>query len=315
MQGSRRVLAAVVSGVVVFGAGCGGNDLARRGAPKPPPHTNTTAKVPVVSNPHLQAALLRSVARTTAVRTTRTSISVTVTGVGDEALATGAFNIAGTGVVDFANGNADLSLSVPLFDRLGGGGAVEQRVVGGVVYTKLPADVLRVAALPAGVRWLSLDPQQAGTELSALSQAQVDPAGQLAFLGAISADVRRINAGSVRGVRTTRYTATIDLGSTAPHVRRVSAVGEQLASFGSMIGARRLRVDVWIDGSGRARRVVVSVPLAPKSGTRAVAGFGSAAIMRIQTDYYSFGATVRVAAPPGTQVQPYSKLRIVAANG
>ena len=313
MRGSRRVLAAVFSGVVLFGAGCGGNDLARR-APQPP-RTNTTAKIPVVSNPHLQAALLRSVARTAAVKTTRTSISVTVTGVGDQALATGAFNIAGTGVVDFANGNAHLSLSIPLFDQLGGGGVVEQRVVGGVVYTKLPADVLRVAALPAGVGWLRLDPRQAGAELSALSQAQVDPAGQLAFLGAVSTDVRRIKAGSVRGVRTTRYTATIDLGSTQPHVRDVSAVGEKLAPFGSMIGARRLPVDVWIDGSGRARRVVVSVPLAPKSGTRAVAGLGAGAIMRIQTDYYSFGAAVRVAAPPAAQVQPYSKLRIVAANG
>ena len=138
-----------------------------------------------------------------AARTARTSISVTVTGLGDEALATGAFDVAGTGVVDFATGNADLSLSVPLFDRLGGGGAVEQRIVGGVVYTKLPADVLRVAGLPrVGALAQPRARRWPGPMLSALSQAQVDPAGQLAFLDAISTDVRRVGAGSVRGVRT-----------------------------------------------------------------------------------------------------------------
>jgi hypothetical protein len=312
MFGSRRVLAAVFIGVALFGAGCGGSDFARRSStPKPAAALRSAPKpVPVTHDPRLQAALLHSVTRTTAVHTARTSISVTVTGLGDAALATGAFNIAGTGVVDFANGNADLSLSIPLFDRLGGGGIVEQRVVGGVMYTKLPADVLRFAGMPASVRWVSLDPQKVGTDLSALSQAQADPAGQLAFLAAISSDVRRVGAASVRGVVTTHYAATIDLGA-----RRVAAVGAKLAQFATVIGTRRLAVDVWIDDSRRARRVVVSVPLSAESGTPAIKGLGSDATMRIQSDYFAFGAPVRVAAPPHAQVRPYDALGLDVATG
>jgi hypothetical protein len=312
MFGSRRVLAAVFIGVVLFGAGCGGSDFARRsGTPKPAAALSRAPKpVPVAHDPRLQAALLHSVTRTAAVHTARTSISVTVTGLGDAALATGAFNIAGTGVVDFANGNTDLSLSIPLFDRLGGGGIVEQRVVGGVVYTKLPADVLRFAGMPAAVRWVSLDPRKVGADLSALSQAQADPAGQLTFLAAISTDVRRVGAASVRGVVTTHYAATIDLGA-----RRVAAVGAKLAQFGTVIGTRRLAVDVWIDGSRRARRVVVSVPLSAESGTSAIKGLGSDATMRIQSDYFAFGAPVRVAAPPHAQVRPYDALGLDVATG
>ena len=318
MFGSRRGLAAVFIGVALFGAGCGGSDFARSSsAPKPATALRRAPEpVPVVHDPRLQAALLRSVTRTAEVHTARTSISVTVTGLGDAALATGAFNIAGTGVVDFANGNTDLSLSIPLFDRLGGGGVVEQRVVGGVMYTKLPADVLRFAGMPASVSWVSLDPQKVGTDLSALSQAQADPAGQLAFLAAISTDVRRVGAASVRGVVTTHYAATIDLGADDRTARNVAAVGAKLAQFGTVIGTRRLAVDVWIDGSRRARRVVVSVPLSAASGAPAIKGLGSDATMRIQSDYFAFGAPVRVAAPPHAQVRPYDALGLdVAARG
>ena len=318
MLGSRRWLAAVLVVVGCFGAACGGSDFTRRSAapPAPPaPPVPTTAKVPVVSDPLLQAALVHSVSRTADVRSARTSISVTVTGLGDDALAAGAFNIAGTGVVDFANGNADLSLSIPLFDRLGGGGVIEQRIVGRVVYTKLPARILRAGGLPATVQWLSLDPQGVGGEPTALSQAQADPAGQLAFVAAISTDVRRIGTASVRGVRSTHYLATIDLGPEGRGGRGRAAVGEKLSQLGALVRSRRLTVDVWVDGAGRARRVVVSVPLSPKSGAGAVAGLGVDATMRIQADFYAFGAPVRVAAPPRAQVRPFSTLRIGALNG
>jgi len=314
MFGSRRVLATVCIGVGLFGAGCGGRDFARGSSPAKPAPAIITAPAPVAYDPRLQAALLRAVTLTTEVHTARTSISVTVTGRGDEALATGAFNIAGTGVVDFASGNTDLLLSIPLFDRLGGGGVVEQRVVGGVVYTKLPPDVLRFAGMPPAVHWVSLDPQQVGTDLSALSQAQADPAGQLAFLAAISTDVRRVGSASVRSVPTTHYAATVDLGADDGSARRVAAVGAKLAQFGAVIGTRRLAVDVWIDGARRARRVVVSVPLSANSAAPAIKGLGSDATMRIQSDYFSFGAPVRVAAPPHAQVRPYDALRIDAAG-
>src|SRR5438445_2789688 len=137
MLGSRRVFAAVALGIALVVAGCGGADFSRRAVVSAPEGTSP-ATSPRVRNPVLQAAVLRSVSATSAARTARTSISVTPTGLGDDSLATGAYDIAGMGVVDFKSGNADLSLSIPLLDRLGGPGTIGERTVDGVVYTKMP---------------------------------------------------------------------------------------------------------------------------------------------------------------------------------
>lgn len=311
MLGSARTRAAIVLGVALVVATCGGTDFSRRTVV--PAANNAAPTVPkvVTRNPALQAKLLRSVSATSAARTARTSISVTLTGLGADSLSTGAYDIAGTGVVDFAKRDADLSLSIPLLDRLGGGGAIEERILGGVVYTKVPAGVLRAAGLPASVGWLSLDPKHAvGADPSALSQSQVDPDGQLAFLAAVSDDVRTIGDEAVRGVATTHYAATIDLVPDSRGGARMAALRAKLAQLRSAIGVRGLALDAWLDRAGRVRRIVVSVPLSPLSGAAGVDHLGSDAMMRIQGDFYAFGTAVRVAAPPQTQTRPYGALRI-----
>ena len=311
MLRSARTRAAVVLGVALVVTACGGSDFSRRTVVPAGKNVASTAPTVVTRNPVLQAKLSRSVAATSAARTARTSISVTLTGLGDDSLSTGAYDIAGTGVVDFVKRDADLSLSIPLLDRLGGGGAVEERIVGGVVYTKMPAGVLRAAGLPATVRWLSLDPKHsAGADPSALSQSQVDPAGQLAFLAAVSDHVRTMGDEPVRGVATTHYAATIDLVPDSRGGARMAALRAKLAQLRSVIGARGIALDVWLDRAGRARRIVVSVPLSPRSGAVGVDHRGSDATMRIQGDFYAFGAAVRVAAPSQSQTRPYGTLRI-----
>jgi hypothetical protein len=311
MLGSARTRATVVLGVALVAAACGGTDFSGRTVVPAGKNVAPTAPTVVTRNPVLRAKLTRSVAATSAARTARTSISVTLTGLGDDSLATGAYDIAGAGVVDLVKRDADLSLSIPLLDRLGGGGAVEERIVGGVVYTKMPAEILRAAGLPATVRWLSLDPNDAaGADPSALSQSQVDPAGQLAFLAAVSDDVRTIGDEPVRGVATTHYAATIDRVLDSRGEARMTALRTKLAQLRSTVGARGLALDVWLDHDGRVRRIVVSVPLAPRSGAVATDHLGSDAMMRIQGDFYAFGTAVRVAAPPQSQTRRYGTLRI-----
>ena len=312
MLGSRRTLAAFSFGVVVFGAGCGGSGFGRS-TPAAPTTTAPRATVPVVvtHDPALRAVVVRAVPVTAAAHTARTSISVTLTGLGDDALSTGAYDIAGSGVVDLASGDADLKLSIPLYDRLGSGGVIEQRTVRGVAYTKLPADILAVAGLPPTVRWLSLDPNQAAAgDPSTLSQSQVDPAGQLAFLASMSDDVRTMGREPVRGVTTTHYAATIDLTKGGGAANRTAALRRTLARLGSGVYTKRLAVDVWLDRVGRARRVVVSVPLDPKAGSSSAGSLPHDSMLRIQGDFYAFGTPVRVTAPPQSRVRPYSALRI-----
>lgn len=132
---------------------------------------------------------------------------------------------------------------------------------------------------------------------------------------AVSEDVSRVGPEPVRGVRSMHYAATIDLGHDQS--RAAATVREHLAPLGAAVGDGRLALDVWLDGAGRVRRIVVSVPLrsAAIAGAGDIAGPGPQASMRIQTDFFGFGATVDVAAPPHAQVRPYSTLRIAAANG
>ena len=239
----------------------------------------------------LQARLRTAVDRTVAGRTAQSSISVTVTALGNHTFGRGTLDVAGTGVVDLRSGDAALVLSVPRFDRITGGGMIVQNIVRGASYLELPPAIIRAGGLPSSVRWLRLDPHASfGADASALVQAQVDPAGQLAVPERkISVDVRRIGLEAVRGVPTTHYAGTLD-------------------------GPARHTVDAWLDGAGRVRRVVVAIPL-PKAVDAAVGPPVTGATMRVQADLYAFGVPVSVAVPPKAQVRPYASLHLPAVSG
>jgi hypothetical protein len=298
---------AAVLGAVLAIAACGGREFDHGPAPSPPTAAASISRRPraAVSDVALQAKVVRAVARTRAARRARTSISVTFTGLGADTLANGAFDVAGSGVADLVGGDADLTLSIPLFDRLGGGGTVEQRIISGVVYTRLPAALLRKAKLPPTVRWLRLDPRTSGADRSALAQSQVDPAGQLALLGAASADVRAVGTESVRGIRTAQYVLSIDPARLTSSDPNQAAARAKVRQLGSLLAARPVIVDVWLDAPGRARRVVVSFPLAVRGDP---ATTGPDAMMRVQCDFYAFGVPVKVVAPGSKEVRPYSAL-------
>ena len=324
MAESRRVLAAFGVGIAAFGAAalgsaCGGSTFASRSAAAPVAPVApapSVSSVPIPPNAVLQAKVRESVARTIAMHSARASISVTLTGLGDAAVSTGAFDIAGTGLVDLRTGNADLALSVPRFDRVSGGGAVEQRIVSGVVYAKLPVAVLRQAGLPATVHWLRLDPRAIGTGGPAdLSQAQADPARALGLLAAASAAVRADGSESVRGVPCTQYSGSIDVSAARRATNLPAAVRTELTELGSVAGAHRVELDAWLDSAGRTRRVVVSMPLTGLSTQAGDAAVGPDAMIRVQADFYGFGGPVAVAVPPQNQVRPYNTLRLDAVAG
>jgi len=296
-----------VSGAAIAIAACGGTDFRHDPGASPPTAAAPTSRAPhaAVSHAALQAKVVRAVTRTRAARRARTSISVTFTGLGADTLANGAFDVAGSGVADLVGGDADLTLSVPLFDRLGGGGTVEQRIVSGILYTKLPAALLRKAKLPPPVQWLSLDPRASGADRSALAQSQVDPAGELAFLGAASADVRAAGTESVRGVPTAHDVLSIDPARLTANDPNQAAARARVHQLGSVLAGRPLFVDVWLDAAGRARRVVVSFPLAARGDP---ATTGPEAMMRVQSDFYAFGVPVKVVAPAANEVLPYRAL-------
>lgn len=301
-------------GAAVVVAGCGGTDFGSGAGAHLPAGRATTTLPPAVTAPFsaVRAKVVRAVARTQASKRARTSISVTFTGFGADTLASGAFDVAGSGVVDLVGGNADLTLSIPLFDRLGGGGSIEQRIVSRVVYTKLPAAVLRKAKVPASVRWLSLDLRAPAFEQLTLAQSQVDPAGELALLGSVADAVRTEGTESVRGAPTTHYAVRIDPADVSAGDRRNAALSAKLAQLGSALASRPVVVEVWLDADGRARRVVTTFPLAAPVDPAAT---GPDAMMRVQSDYYAFGVPVHVVAPAPADVRPYRALAPTTTPG
>lgn len=314
MANSRALRAGLAAALVLCVAGCGGSQFASgaNAAPRLRPTAPPTTRPAPVHRPALRAALVRSASTTRAAHTARTSVSVTVTGLGEDVFATGAFDVAGTGAVDLGTGDADLVLSIPLFDQLGGGGAIEERIVKGVAYARLPGSVLRAGGLPPAVRWLRVDGAPSrGASASTLSQSQVDPAGELAFLSAASDDVRPIAVEEVRGIRTTHYSATV-VQETGARAGSKSELAGRLGDVGARLGPGPVGIDVWIDGAGLARRIVVSLPLAD-AGLPVTAGVVPA--MRIQADFYAFGVPVRVVAPPRPQVRAFSALRLPSLGG
>ncbi|HUI48697.1 MAG TPA: hypothetical protein VL119_08370 [Acidimicrobiia bacterium] len=317
---ARNAFFLLVAGVCVSGlTGCGGSRyVTPRAQHVPAPSASTVAPTTIARNPALQWRVQRAAAVTTGAGTARVSVSVTVTGAGDRRIAIGVYDVAAVGVVDFATGDASLQLSAPVFDRAADGGRVEQRSVHGVVYTRVPVGVLRAGGFPPSVRWLSFDPRRAADAPSALVQPQVDPTGPLEFLAAISAHVRRVGTDSVRGWPTTHYASTVDVTGTpggkgpkgAP-----AALAAALAPLGPGVTARAVVLEAWLDGRGRARRVVVSIPLETRPGSAGRATLGTDPTLRIQGDFYAFGVRVGVVAPPRGIVRSYRDSRNVAPAG
>jgi hypothetical protein len=276
-QGRRHgvvVIAVVIAMCAVVVTGCASsNASSERSVPEPVP-------VPAAD----QAVLRKAEAATRAAGDASVSTSVTMTGLDPKQLP-GLYNLAGDGRVDFKSGDSALTISMPYLDELTGGGSkVEQRIVDDMSYLKLPAALLRSAGAGPQTQWVARDVQVEGaTDLSALAQAQSDPARQLARLAKVRGKVEGIGKESVRGVMTTHFRGTADASGTS------------------------VPVEAWIDADGLVRRMIVTLPLA-----RLLTGseLSEDATLRVQQDLYDFGSAAAVTAPPTGRVTPADSITL-----
>jgi hypothetical protein len=254
--------------------GCASSNAASEGSvPEPKPVAATD-----------QGVLRKAEALTRAADNAHVSTSVTMTGLDTNELP-GLYNLAGDGIVDFSSGDSALTISMPYLDQLTGGGSkVEQRIVDGTAYLKLPGALLRSAGAGPKTQWVARNAQaEAATDLSALAQAQSDPARQLARLAKAGGKVEGIGKESVRGVLTTHFRGTAD------------ANGESVP------------VEAWIDANGLVRRMIVTFPLARMIKGSAIA---DDATLRVQQDLYDFGSADAVTAPPTGRVTPADSITL-----
>ena len=266
---TKRVLAiaALSAPLVLLAAGCGGDQF--------PQSTTSPTSAPyhVPRDPH--AVVLASVQRTSALKSARLALSMQLVGGG-----AGSMTVTGTGVFDFVDKAASLSLHG---EGNGQPVSAEMRLIGGTVYER------------TGTAWQSLP-------VSDTDVGSPDPEAYLTYLKGVSSAVRVEGHDTVRGVGTTRYGARIDLESALS--RAMSPAERSAFERGSKLtGDVSIPVTVWIDGDGHLRKMQLSLSLAltpPASASPRIV---------VVLELYDFGIPVHVTAPVSA-----GDLRTAAAN-
>ena len=205
-----------------------------------------------------------------------------------------AFELKAEGLINYETGHGVMTMDMGSLGIPGApAGDAEMRMLGSVVYMKLPGNEL-------GNRpWIKFDLEamgESGAPVPGLNPASNDPRGVLDALRGVSGDVEEVGAEEVRNVETTHYRANVDLDKAqdaVPEARK-----EDFAAFAEQLGIDTLPIDVWVDEEGRARRFAYDVET-PASGQ------APASQVELVIDLYDFGVEVDVKAPPESEVTDY----------
>lgn len=159
--------------------------------------------------------------------------------------------------------------------------------------------------LPSGARWIKLDlgkVQQAfGMDPSSLTSG-FDPSQYLRDLQRAGYGSRVVGHEAVYGTLATHYAGTLDLlkaaeaqpGSDRAQLRRA------FQAVLARAGLRTAPVDVWVDAKGLVRKIAMTLTM------------GQLATVSMQVEYFDFGATPSISAPPASEVLDATKQALQA---
>lgn len=198
--------------------------------------------------------------------------------------------LTGTGLVDFASKNLDLSLTLPQL------GTVRTLKIGPVIFEQLPA---ALRARLGGKSWIKLDlTKSADPRIAALAKQlqgrSQDPTDVLGYLQGLSPNVRTVGTERVRGEQTTHYAATVDVAKAAARLNpQAAAAFRQLMSSS---GVSNFPLDIWVDSDNRVRQLASKLP--GRGGTQLV----------VTEQFYDFGTPVHIVAPPASDTTDIATL-------
>jgi len=215
------------------------------------------------------------------------------------------FRIRATGAFDVGRKLASLDMdltSVP------GGRHIKVFADGTTVYVNTAG-----LGLSGTKPWIQLDTTSASSGLTSLASSPFDGAQLLSKLSGVSA----VGTETLRGVATTHYRGTLDLGTALSQLGGSTAGLGQLGQLGpalqKALAGTSLPVDVWIDGQNRMRRFSMTMDMAPFMRTllqqfQTVSGStlppNLKALISIDFSLYDFGANLDLTPPPADQVGP-----------
>ena len=209
------------------------------------------------------------------------------------------FNVSGAGVKGNGSGvfdtGSDRSGQLTMKVNVHGVPVpIDSIIAGNVLY--LRSQAFAQLGLSGDKQWVKLDlgqlAQQRGLDLSSLTNTSPTPDSALAYLRGTS-KVQEVGSEKVDGVDTTHYKARVDLERAAALSR-----GADRASLRRVIkstGAKKIPIDVWVDGKGLIRKLQYAQPA---GGGRAV---------RITMKLHDYGSPVSIHAPPADSVVDLQK--------
>ncbi len=161
----------------------------------------------------------------------------------------------------------------------------------GTVYMR---STLFASSLPPGKDWMSIAPLTGGNPATALG-GNGDARSQLDMLKAVSGNITEVGPEVVRGVRTTRYSGTIDLNRFASLLRDEGETDAAKQYEGLAKLAPPSGVEVWVDAKGLLRRMTMAMqfPTSPS---------GVSLTANMQMDFFDFGAKPSIDLPPESEV-------------
>lgn len=237
--------------------------------------------------------LLDSVSTTESAGSAAITVTVSITGTPKiGASASGQpldLSITGQGDYSFAQKTGQFSLTVPAAGR-GSATTLQFREIGDDLYLSTPS----LAAIDGGKPWVHVslsqyEQSQGQSTGPAGALSTGDPTQVLQLLHQLGGSVTEVGSADIGGTPTTEYQGEIDLTSSSTGS---TIVGQQLAQG---LGLQNIPVDVWVDGSGRARQVETSFTVLGLT-------------VKAQEQLGSFGTAVSVTAPPADQVADGSGL-------
>jgi hypothetical protein len=173
---------------------------------------------------------------------------------------------------------------------------IEEIFKSSAIYVGSP---LFAGKLPGGARWMKIDlgrfAQAIGFNPQQLAGGQSNPAQLLQYLRATSGAVELVGGELVRGVPTSHYRASVDLGKVAD-VLPSSDRGQLHAALAKLIaqtGTSKIPVNVWVDAHHLVRRLTLALPLSTG---------GQRTQLSMTMELFEFGPTPTLSPPPAGEV-------------
>lgn len=217
----------------------------------------------------------------------------------------GALDVRSSGGFSGSQMRMEVDLGGALTGLLGAGDLPEgfdepmQVVVDGTTaYVRLPV----LDALLGAQGWLSATPEDLEGFGDLAGAGTADPSQLLQVLAGVGDEVEEVGAEEVRGVSTTRFRTTLDLAGALEQVPAAARDGleRQLGGFGD--GLSEVPVEVWVDGDGLPRRLVMDVTDVAASQ----AGSPSSATLTLEV--FDYGDEVAIDVPAVGDTTPIGEV-------